>query len=59
MKIKITYTAAEKALFERTRAELLQCIPGERQHTSTAPVGPAGVSVWYLSTCKKPRSVVK
>ena len=56
MKIKITYTAAEKALFERTRGELLQIVPDTRQHTSTTT---AGVNVWYLSTCKNMRSVVK
>ena len=56
LKIKITYTAAEKALFERTRGELLQIVPDTRQHTSTTP---AGVNVWYLSTCKKTRPVVK
>lgn len=56
MKIKITYTAPEKALFERTRAKLLQTVPDARQHESTAP---GGVTVWYMTTCKKPRSVVK
>lgn len=56
MKIKITYTEAEKALFERTREELLQIVPDTRQHTSTTP---AGVNIWYLSTCKKTRPVVK
>ena len=50
MKIKITYTAPEKALFERTRAELLQTVPDARQHESTAP---GGVTVWYMTTCKK------
>lgn len=56
MKIKITYTAAEKALFERSRAELLQTVPDARQHQTTAP---GGVNVWYMTTCKKPRFVVK
>ena len=56
LKIKITYTAPEKALFERTRAELLQTVPDARQHQTTAP---GGVTVWYMTTCKKPRSVVK
>ena len=45
MKIKITYTDKETALFEHIRAELLQTIPGARQHSSTAP---GGVKVWYL-----------
>lgn len=39
MKIKITYTAAEAARFERIRAELIQSVPDARQHTSTAPGG--------------------
>ena len=56
MKIKITYTAAETARFERVRADLIQTVPDARQHTSTAP---GGVNVFYLTTCKKPRSVVK
>lgn len=56
MKIKITYTAAEKALFERVRGELIQTVPDARQHTSTAP---GGVLVWYLTACKKPRDMVK
>lgn len=56
MKVKITYTAAEKPLFERTRAELLQTVPGGRQHTSTAP---GGVNVFYITTCNKTRPVVK
>ena len=55
MKIKITYTAPEKALFERTRAELMQTVPDTRQHHTTAP---GGVTVWYMTTCKKLRSVV-
>lgn len=45
MKIKITYTEKDTALFERIRAELLQTIPGGRQHSSTAP---GGFKVWYL-----------
>ena len=56
MKIKITYTAPEKALVERPRAEWLQTVPDARQHQTTAP---GGVTVWYMTTCKKPRSVVK
>ena len=32
MKIKITYTAAEAAHFERIRAELIQSVPDARQH---------------------------
>lgn len=39
MKIKITYTAAEAARFERIRADLIQSMPDARQHTSTAPGG--------------------
>lgn len=35
MKIKITYTAPEKALFERTRGELLQTVPDARQRRQT------------------------
>lgn len=50
MKIKITYTEKETALFERIWAELLQTIPGARQHSSTAP---GGVKVFYISTCRK------
>lgn len=56
MKIKITYTAAETARFERVRADLIQTVPDARQHTSTAP---GGVNVFYLTTCKKVRSVVE
>ena len=39
MKIKITYTAAEAARFERIRADMIQSMPDARQHTSTAPGG--------------------
>ena len=39
MKIKITYTAAEAARFERIRADLIQSMPDARQHTSNAPGG--------------------
>lgn len=56
MKIKITYTTAEKALFERVLGELLQIVPDTRQHTSTTP---AGLTIWYLTSCNKARSVVK
>lgn len=45
MKIKITYTEAEKPLFERVRAELIQTIPGKRQHESDAP---GGLYIWYM-----------
>ena len=50
MKIKVSYTEAERAAFERVRAELLQTLPDVRQHSSTAP---GGVHVFYLTTCKK------
>ena len=50
MKIRITYTAAEVASFERVRAELMQTVPDARQHTSASP---GGVKVWYLTTKKK------
>lgn len=50
LKIRITYTAAEVASFERVRAELMQTVPDARQHTSTSP---GGVKVWYLTTQKK------
>lgn len=50
MKIKVSYTEAERAAFERVRAELLQSLPNVRQHNSTAP---GGVHVFYLTTCKK------
>ncbi len=50
MKIKITYTEAEKALFERIRAELIQTVPGKRLHESKAP---GGLHVWYLTAEKK------
>lgn len=56
MKIKITYTAAEAAHFERIRAELMQTMPDARQHTSNAP---GGVLIWYLNACKNPRDMVK
>ena len=49
MKIKVSYTEAERAAFERVRAELLQSLPNVRQHSSTAP---NGVTVYYLTTCK-------
>lgn len=49
MKIKVSYTEAERATFERIRAELLQSLPNVRQHSSTAP---NGVKVYYLTTCK-------
>lgn len=48
MKIKITYTEAEKALFERTRGELLQTVPDARQHESTAPRRRDGVVYDHL-----------
>ena len=50
MKIKVSYTEAERAAFERVRAELMQTLPDVRQHSSTAP---GGVHVFYLTTCKK------
>lgn len=50
MKIKLTYTESERAAFERIRAELLQCLPDVRQHSSTAP---NGARVFYITTCKK------
>lgn len=50
MKIKITYTEEEKALFERIRAELIQTVPGKRLHESNAP---GGLHVWYLTAEKK------
>lgn len=50
MKIKVSYAEAERATFERVRAELLQNLPNVRQHNSTAP---GGVHVFYLTTCKK------
>jgi len=50
LKIRITYTAAEAASFERVRAELMQTVPDARQHTSASP---GGVKVWYLTTCSK------
>lgn len=50
MNIRITYTAAEAASFERVRAELMQTVPDARQHTSASP---GGVKVWYLTTCSK------
>lgn len=50
MKIKITYTEAEKRLFERVRTELIQTIPCMRIHESTAP---GGLHVWYLTAEKK------
>lgn len=56
MKLKISYTDQERATFEHIRAELLQTVPDARQHESTAP---GGVTVWYMTTCKKPRSVVE
>ena len=56
MKIKITYTAAEAARFERIRADLIQSMPDARQHTSTAP---GGLLIWYLNACKNPRDMVK
>ena len=56
MKIKITYTAAEAACFERIRADLIQSMPDARQHTSTAP---GGVLIWYLTACKKSWDMVK
>lgn len=50
LKIKITYTEEEKALFERIRAELIQTVPGKRLHESNAP---GGLHVWYLTSHKK------
>ncbi len=50
MKIKITYTEAEKGMFERVRSELIQTVPGQRTHESTAP---GGRRVWYLTSRKK------
>ena len=50
MKIKLTFTDQERAVFERVRAELLQTLPDVRQHSSTAP---SDVHVFYLTTCKK------
>lgn len=50
MKIKLTYTEAERAAFERVRAELLQSLPNVRQHSSKAP---SGIHIFYLTTCKK------
>ena len=49
MKIKVSYTEAERATFERIRAELLQSLPNVRQHSSTAL---NGVKVYYLTACK-------
>ena len=56
MKIKITYTAAEAARFERIRADLIQSMPDARQHTSNAP---GGVLIWYMNACKNLRDMVK
>lgn len=50
LKIRITYTAAEVASFERVRAELMQTVPDARQHTSASP---GGMKVWYLTTHSK------
>lgn len=62
MKIRITYTEAEKQLFERIRADLIQSIPGQRIHESSAP---GGYHVWYLKSkniqnpsCKKQHIMV-
>lgn len=49
MKIKVTYTAADKKLFDVIRAEMIRIIPCFRIHESNAP---DGVKVWYLSTGK-------
>lgn len=62
MKIKITYTEDEKQMFERVRAELIQTVPGQRTHESSAP---GGYHVWYLKSkniqnpsCKKQHIMV-
>lgn len=49
MKIKITYSEQEHAIFEHICTELLQNLPNVRQRSSTAP---NGVKVFYLTTCK-------
>ena len=56
LKIKITYTQAEKPMFDCARRELLQTTSGGREHIGTAP---GGVQIWYFSTCNKVKSVVK
>ena len=38
----------EKALFERTCAELLQTVPTPGSMSAS----PGGVTVWYMTTCK-------
>lgn len=50
LKIRITYTVAETASFERVRAELMHTLPDTRQHSSSST---GGVKVWYLTTCSK------
>ena len=56
MKVKITYTKDEKQLFDIMKASLIENAPVERQHTGTTP---AGVNIWYATTCKIVRSMVK
>lgn len=50
MKIKVTYSEAEKPMFERVRAELIQTVPYLRIHESTAP---GGLHVWSMRIDKK------
>lgn len=49
-------------MFERVRAELIQTVPGQRTHESSAP---GGYHVWYLKSkniqnpsCKKQHIMV-